>query len=140
MKIAVTSDGPTLDDRVGAVFSRCEYYLIVETDDLSFEVLQNPFVFAETCQGIGAARLVVGKGAKAVLTTTSKPAGYLALQTANVELFMGVTGTVEEAVERYKAGEFSPMTKEQELEYMKGFSEYFEETLEGIRKLTQQAK
>ena len=39
MKIAISSTGPDLDAQVDPRFGRCEYFLIVELDDMSFEAL-----------------------------------------------------------------------------------------------------
>ena len=42
MKIAVTSTGPSLDDQVETRFGRCPYFLIVDTDSLGVEAIENP--------------------------------------------------------------------------------------------------
>jgi predicted Fe-Mo cluster-binding NifX family protein len=41
MKIAITSAGPTLDDPVDPRFGRCAYFVIVQTNDMSFETFYN---------------------------------------------------------------------------------------------------
>ena len=42
MKIAVTSTGSDLDAQVDPRFGRAEYLLIVDTDNLEFQVIENP--------------------------------------------------------------------------------------------------
>ncbi len=41
MKVAVTSSGKTLDSPVDPRFGRAAYFLIVDTDSLEFEVVDN---------------------------------------------------------------------------------------------------
>ena len=42
MKIAITSNGTTLDDPVEARFGRCPYFIFVNPDTLEFESIPNP--------------------------------------------------------------------------------------------------
>ncbi len=42
MLIAVTANGRALDSAVSAKFETCIFLLIVETDDMRFEVFENP--------------------------------------------------------------------------------------------------
>ena len=39
MIIAVTSSGPSLNDRVDARFARCPYFVLVDTETLKFETI-----------------------------------------------------------------------------------------------------
>ena len=41
MKIAVSAGGKDLDSQIDPRFGRCAYFVIVETDDMSFEALDN---------------------------------------------------------------------------------------------------
>lgn len=138
MKIAVTSTGATLDDEVDHTIGRCRYFLLVETDDLSFEALENPMFSVGRCPGIPVARLVAEKGARTILTGICGPNAYQTLQAAGVEVIASVSGQVKAAVEQFKRGELSPMTKEQELEFLKGQPEYLEDRLQGIKKRLQE--
>ena len=134
MKIAVTSAGPTLEDEVDHTIGRCRYFLFVETDDLSFQAVENPMFSVAHCPGIPVARLVAEKGAKTLLTGVCGPNAYQVLQAAGVDVIAALSGKVKTAVERFKAGELSPMTKEQELEWLKGQPEYLADRLQGIKK------
>jgi predicted Fe-Mo cluster-binding NifX family protein len=44
MKIAVTSTGKNLDDRVDPHLERCAYFLIIETDTMQTEPVENSSV------------------------------------------------------------------------------------------------
>ena len=41
MKIAVSSSGKDLDSQVDPRFGRCAYFVIVETENMSFEAFDN---------------------------------------------------------------------------------------------------
>jgi predicted Fe-Mo cluster-binding NifX family protein len=106
MKIAVSSTGPDLDAQVDPRFGRAQYLLVVDTDTLEFEALQNPNVAAGGGAGIQTAQMIAAKGAQAVLTGNCGPNAYQTLSAAGITVHVGATGTVREAVERFKRGEF----------------------------------
>lgn len=108
MKIAVTAQGPTLDSPVDPRFGRAPYYVLVDTETLAFEAVQNPYVQALSGAGIQAAQFVANQGAEAVLTGSCGPNAFQVLQTAGVKVIVGVVGMVREAVERFKRGELQP--------------------------------
>ena len=104
MKIAVTATGPSLDAEVDPRFGRCAYFVIVETDDMSFEAVENENVALGGGAGIQSAQLVAGRGAKTVLTGNCGPKAFQSLSAASVQIMVGVSGTVRDAVEKFKAG------------------------------------
>ena len=71
MKIAVTSTGPTLDDPIDPRFGRCAYFIIVETDDMSFEAFDNESIALGGGAGIQSAQFVVSKKIDAVRETVA---------------------------------------------------------------------
>ena len=104
MKVAVTSKGTTLDDSVDPRFGRCAHFVIVETDDMSFEAVANSNAAAGGGAGIQSAQLVSEKDAKVVLTGNCGPNAFRTLEAAGIQVVIGAGGTVHEAVEEYKAG------------------------------------
>jgi len=104
MKIAVTATGPSLDAEIDPRFGRCAYFLIVETDDMSFEAVKNENATLGGGAGIQSGQLVAEKGAKAVLTGNCGPNAFQALAAASVQIIVGVSGMVRDAVEGFKAG------------------------------------
>jgi predicted Fe-Mo cluster-binding NifX family protein len=106
MKIAVSSTGPDLDAQVDPRFGRAQYLLVIDIDTLEFEALQNPNVAAGGGAGIQTAQMIAAKGAQAVLTGNCGPNAYRTLEAAGITVHVGATGTVREAVERFKRGEF----------------------------------
>ncbi|MDD5020221.1 MAG: NifB/NifX family molybdenum-iron cluster-binding protein [Candidatus Omnitrophica bacterium] len=104
MKICVTSEGNSLDSKVDPRFGRCRYFIFVDTDRLEFEAVGNPNIESMGGAGIQSAQLVVSQQVKAVLTGNVGPNAFQTLQAARIEIFIGVSGTIKEAVEKYKKG------------------------------------
>lgn len=107
MKIAVTSKGKTLDNQVDPRFGRCPYFVIVETEDMTIQPLENQNSTAGGGAGIQSAQLIAEEDAKVVLTGNCGPNAYRTLEAADIEVVVGANGTVREAVEQYKAGELT---------------------------------
>ena len=51
MKIAVTSTGRTIDSEVDVRFGRSPYFLIVDTDTMEVEAIENPNISRAWCEG-----------------------------------------------------------------------------------------
>jgi predicted Fe-Mo cluster-binding NifX family protein len=108
MKIAVTSKGTDLDAQVDPRFGRAAYVLIVDSDSLDFEVLDNTTnVNAFKGAGIQAATMVSDKGVEALLTGFCGPNAFRTLQAANIKVVNDVSGTVRVAVEAFNGGQLS---------------------------------
>jgi len=107
MKIAVSSSGNDLDSQVDPRFGRCAYFIIVETDDMGFEAFENGSIALGGGAGIQAGQFVASKGAKAVITGNVGPNAVQTLSAAGVETFVGQSGTVREAIERYTKGKIN---------------------------------
>ena len=108
MKICVTSQGDNLNAQVDPRFGRCSYFIIVDTDTLAFEAIENPNIEAMGGAGIQSGQFVASKNVKAVLTGSIGPNAFQTLQSAGIDVVTGILGAVKEAVEKYKKGEFKP--------------------------------
>ena len=108
MKICVTSGGGNLEAEVQARFGRCPYFIVVDPDTLEFEAVENPNEGAAGGAGIQSGQLVASKEAQAVLTGNVGPNAFQTLQAAGVEVIVGVTGTIQEAVQQHKSGKLQP--------------------------------
>jgi predicted Fe-Mo cluster-binding NifX family protein len=105
MKIAVSASSPDLAGPVDPRFGRCPYFLFVDPDSMEFEAIENPNISSASGVGIQSAQLVAEKGAKAVLTGSCGPNAFQTLQAAGIEVIIGVSGTVQEAISHYKSGQ-----------------------------------
>jgi len=73
MKIAISSSGQNLAAQLDPRFGRCRYFLIIETDTMSFEVFDNDNAALGGGAGIQSAQFVAAKGAKALITVIAAP-------------------------------------------------------------------
>lgn len=122
MKVAVSSSGKDLNAQLDPRFGRCAFFMIVETDDMSFEAFDNESMSLGGGAGIQSAQFVASKGAKAVITGNCGPNAVQTLSAAGIELFTGQSGTVKEAVEIYIKGNLTP-TEEANVENHFGMGE-----------------
>ena len=108
MKICITSQGDNLDAQVDPRFGRCQYFIIADTDTLEFEAVGNPSISAMGGAGVQSGQFITGKDIKTVLTGNVGPNAFQTLQAAGVEIITGVSGSIKEAIEKYKKGGFKP--------------------------------
>ncbi len=101
MKICVTSTSNGINDPIDPRFGRCANFLIVETEDMSFEAFENENISLGGGAGIQSAQFVASKGAEAVITGNCGPNAVRTLSAAGVELFVGQAGTVKKVIEKY---------------------------------------
>ena len=112
MKIAISSEGTSLESQVDPRFGRAKYFALADTDsgECSFhDNIQN--LNAPQGAGIQAAQAVVNLGAQAAMTGHVGPKAFITLQAANIPVYTGVFGTVSEAIDQFKSGRLAPTTK-----------------------------
>ncbi len=105
MKICITSQGNDLEAQVDPRFGRCQYFVFVDTDNGGLEALENSNKNGMGGVGVQSGQLMAEKQVKAVLTGNVGPNAFQTLQAGGIEVVTGVSGTVKEAVEKYKKGE-----------------------------------
>jgi len=104
MKIAVSATGKDLDCQIDARFGRCAYFIIVETEDMSFESFDNQNTALAGSAGIQSASFVASQGVKCVLTGNCGPKAADVFSNAGVDVYTGQQGLVRDAVENFKTG------------------------------------
>jgi predicted Fe-Mo cluster-binding NifX family protein len=105
MNVAITAQGTELDAPVESRFGRAPYFLLVDTETGRFTVHDNvQNVNAPQGAGIQAAQAIAKLGAQALLTGNVGPKAFATLQAAGIPVYVGVTGTVAQAVEAFGAG------------------------------------
>ena len=106
IRIAISSEGPGLDDRVDPRFGRAAGFLIVDPDSMATEYVDNggSQVMAQGA-GIQAAETVSRAGATVVLTGYVGPKAFQALAAAGIQVGQNLERmTAGEALERYRSG------------------------------------
>lgn len=104
MKVAVSAYGEDLNAEINPRFGRCDYILIVDTDQMRFESFSNDNKELSGGAGTQTACFVASKGVEAVLTGSCGPKAMNIFNAENIPVHTGQTGTVLEVVERFKKG------------------------------------
>lgn len=107
MRIAVSAVGNTIDAEVDPRFGRCAHFVIVESETMNFEAIPNAAASAMGGAGIQAAQTIASKGVTVLITGNVGPNAYQTLTAAGIEVIVGASGTVRDAVQKYKNGELS---------------------------------
>ncbi len=116
MKIAITSKGTDLNAEIDPRFGRATCFIVVDTETLDFEVLDNTEnINAFKGAGIQAAKMIHDKGAQFLLTGFCGPNAFKTLQAAGVEVINDVSGTIKDAVISFKDGKLN-VSKEANVE------------------------
>ena len=104
-KICVSATGSSINSQIDPRFGRCPYFIIADRDTLDYQGLPNTAVESPHGAGIQAAQLVAGQNVRTVITGMVGPNAYRVLSAAGIEVVTGATGTVRDAIQKYKNGE-----------------------------------
>jgi predicted Fe-Mo cluster-binding NifX family protein len=104
MRIAVSASAPSFDAPIDERFGRCPFFLLVDSDESGFEVVENPNTNLGHGAGIQAARLLVERGVSVVLTGRCGPNACDTLAAGRIELITGSSGTVRQVLEKFTSG------------------------------------
>jgi predicted Fe-Mo cluster-binding NifX family protein len=112
MKVVISATGQDLESTVDERFGRCRYFIIVETDDMSFEVVDNANADLSTSAGIQSASYVAATGAQAVITGNCGPKAMRVFAETDMRIILGQHGVIKDVVQKFKSGALSPSTHE----------------------------
>ncbi len=108
MKIAITAQGKTLQDKVDARFGRCPFFVIYNTETKEIQIVDNQDIEQEA-HGAGPRTVQrLSEFECNVLITGNGPGGNAStlLSKMNIEIFVGAGDMIiEKAVEAYLKGE-----------------------------------
>ncbi|HRU04966.1 MAG TPA: NifB/NifX family molybdenum-iron cluster-binding protein [Candidatus Brocadiia bacterium] len=105
MKVVISAQGPEMDSLVDPRFGRAAWFLCVDTETGSREAARNEQnLNAVQGAGIQSAQNAANLGAEAVLTGHCGPKAFRVLKAAGIKVYVGVEGTVAEALEKLRAG------------------------------------
>ncbi len=107
MKIVVTAGETGLAGPVDPRFGRAAKLILCDTESGRHEVHDNTQnLHAAQGAGIQAAQNAANLGAEVVLTGHCGPKAFRVLQAAGVKVVVGVSGSIDEALAKFQAGEF----------------------------------
>jgi predicted Fe-Mo cluster-binding NifX family protein len=110
MKIAISSTGTELSDLVDPRFSKCRYYIFIETDSRQTKVIENTTSYVCVLRDTTAGNLVAGEETDVVLTGHIGPKASNILLGAGVRIYTGASGKVSAALEAFQSGGLTEMT------------------------------
>ncbi len=102
MFIAFSAQGTTLESPMDLRLGRAVQFLLVDSENESFKVIETNSVQAMHGAGIQTAQLLVKAGAKAVVSGDCGPKAFQVLQAANIPVYSVSGGTVKEALQAFK--------------------------------------
>jgi predicted Fe-Mo cluster-binding NifX family protein len=117
MKLAISAMGRDLDAPVDIRFGRCQYFIIVDSDTLEFEAIENPNIGLMSRAGMQSGKMMADRGVQVILTGNIGPNAFQTLLAAGIQVIAGVNGTVREAIRRFNSGKLQPVTKATAPEY-----------------------
>jgi predicted Fe-Mo cluster-binding NifX family protein len=107
-KIAITSEGPGLDDLVDPRFGRAAGFVVVDLENMNTSYIDNgqTQVMAQGA-GIQAAQLVARAGVECVLSGYVGPKAFQALSAVKIKVVQNLEDgiTVRQAVEKFQQGD-----------------------------------
>lgn len=104
MKIAITATGTDLNAQVDPRFGRAQYFIIVDTETMDFEAIENDSTVAAHGAGIQSGQLMSSKGVEAVITGSVGPNAHQTLSAAGIKMYQSGRGSVEEVISAFKDG------------------------------------
>jgi len=111
MKIAVSASGQDLDGAVDPRFGRCDTLMLIDTETGEATVHGNELnMRAAQGAGIQTAKNVSELGAEAVITGNIGPKAFKALSTVGIKVYLFKEGTIQQALDAFKAGELQEQT------------------------------
>lgn len=106
MNICITAEGPSLEAKIDPRFGRCRYFIFVDIETMKFQAIENKNLQSAGGAGIQSGQFMASNQIKSVITGNVGPNAFQTLQAAGIEIFTGASGTVREAIEKYKEGAF----------------------------------
>lgn len=113
MRIVITAEGSDLESAASQIFGRCPVLLFVDVESGHLQPVPNPAATASGGAGVQAARLVVDRGAQAVITGRVGPKAAQVLDAAGVALHRTQGARAGEVLEHYLAGQLEPLAVSQ---------------------------
>lgn len=104
MMIVISSLGKTLESPPNPRFGRTEFFIKYNSEDNTWEALENPAVTQRGGAGIAASQFLVNHNITAAISGHFGPNAYSALNSAKIKMFTFQTNynTVSDVIQAYK--------------------------------------
>ena len=111
MKIAISAEGPHLDDKVGLKLGTSPYLFLFDLPSGKYEVLSIPGETGGRGSGVQLVILAVKNDVQTILTGYCNPRIGNLLRENGIEILTGIRATVNDAVKQYQTGKLNPEIK-----------------------------
>ncbi len=111
MKIAISSDGVTLESTIDQRFGRCKYFVIVDTEKITvIDAVENQGAIQGHGAGIKAAQQLGELSVEAVITGNLGPNATKVLDTLEIKTY-AASGILKDAIEQFNEGKLDKITE-----------------------------
>ncbi len=111
MKIGLSSNGNSLSDPFASNFGRCSFFIVYDSSAKNIATAySNTAQNAAGGAGIQAAQSMLDNGVEAVIAPQMGPNAWNVLQGANIKVFSGIMGSIQENIDAFLAGELKEMS------------------------------
>jgi len=111
MKLAIPCNEQKLTAPLGPQFGRAAFFAIYDLETkITVYINNSQVVNTPSGAGVQAARHIIDAGAAVLLSAHCGPKAFRALQAAGVQIYTGLAGTVQEAIDKYNSGAITPAT------------------------------
>ena len=104
MKIAISSRDGESDSPFSSRFGRCNYFVIVDSETHSWDVLPNPAATSRGGAGAQVVQFLSDNGIEAIISGRYGPNAFSALQAAGIQTYKASGGTPEELLDKFITG------------------------------------
>jgi len=105
-KVAISSSGRNLEDKISDVFARCPYFIFAEIENQEikkFEAIKNEGEKQLGQAGVSVSQLIAEKDVEAVITKNIGPRASDVLNQFNIDIYIG-EGAVEKILQEFIEG------------------------------------
>jgi predicted Fe-Mo cluster-binding NifX family protein len=103
MKIAITATENNLEADVDPRFGRASYFILVDSDTMKFEAIENlQNINAQQGAGIQAGKTIINNDVDVLITGNCGPKAFNILNSNNVKIAIGAKGKVKDALKEYQ--------------------------------------
>lgn len=110
MKIIITAISDKIDQPFNPRFGRSDYFILIDSETGEWQALANPAVDARGGAGPQAVQFIANQGVEAVISGRYGPSAYTALEAAGIQTFIASSGTVNEVLQKFQAGQLEQVS------------------------------